>query len=143
MKRSNSPPSRSATSRAISSSVGRQPSSIEVAVLLDQNLGDDFARVRPLVDELVENASVGVLRSHAEPQHLDTRACDLLDDAWVVIEPPAAKDVQVAELARQHDRFVVVLAGQDGQQEPVVRICAAEMADAVEIGQPLAVAGVA
>ena len=71
-------------------------------VLLDEQRADDLARVRPLVQELIEHAGVAVLAGEAGAEHLEAHARRGLDDRWVVAEPPPAVDVQVAKLAREH-----------------------------------------
>src|SRR5437016_3857914 len=56
------------------------------------------ARIAPLIDQLLENARVRMLRDKTGAQHFQTFARNLFDDRWVVQEPPAAKRKQIAEL---------------------------------------------
>src|SRR5678815_5919900 len=92
----------------------------EVFVFVGEHLREDRARVLPLVDELVEHAAVAVLRSHTQADQFEAHPRNLLDDRWVIEEPPAAEDVQVAKFARGDAKLVLVLPCEHGAEEFVV-----------------------
>eukprot|EP00629_Pelagomonadales_sp_RCC1024_P019280 CAMPEP_0119281980 /NCGR_PEP_ID=MMETSP1329-20130426/25864_1 /TAXON_ID=114041 /ORGANISM="Genus nov. species nov., Strain RCC1024" /LENGTH=137 /DNA_ID=CAMNT_0007282619 /DNA_START=83 /DNA_END=492 /DNA_ORIENTATION=+ len=91
-------------------------------VLRRQDPGNRGPRVAPLVDELVEHAAVRVLRREGRAQHLQAHGRDVADDGRVVAVPPAAVEVDVRELLRQHAGLVLVDAAEEGAQHLEARV---------------------
>ncbi len=121
---------------------GRLPASLgEVFVFFHQDAADDFAGMTPFIYELVQNAGVGVLRREAQAEHLDAHAGELVDDRWIVVEPPAAEDVQVAEFAGEHGQFELVFARENGDGEFVFGKLRTQRRQRLQIAQAHAVAG--
>ena len=89
---------------------GDRPSAKQkLLVRVAERVRDLFARVFPLVNELLEHARVRVLRDEARAQHLESLARDLGNDRRIVQEPPATKRHQVVELPRRHTQLMLVL----------------------------------
>src|SRR5438477_6020151 len=82
----------------------------EVTIFLHQHVRNDPARVPPLIDQLVQNARVRMLRRDAQPDQLQPHPRHLLDDIRHISKPPAAEDMQVAEFARQHTKLMLIFA---------------------------------
>src|ERR1044072_1293967 len=79
-------------------------------VRISERVGDLFARVFPLVDQLLEHARIGVLRDETRAQQLQSLASDLRDDRRVIQKPPATKRHQIVKISRRHTQLVLVLA---------------------------------
>src|SRR5580658_2735906 len=75
----------------LKSILGKQPVSIR------QNGRQRAPRVPPLIDHLLENARVRMLRYKRGSQHLEPFPRHLLHNRRIVQKPPAAKWHQVAE----------------------------------------------
>jgi len=91
----------------------------ERAVGFSQNGGKGVARVAPLVDDLLENASVGMLRDEAGSEHFDPLPRNLFDNGRIVQEPPAPEGHEVIEFTGIHAQFVLILATKYTYQEAV------------------------
>src|SRR5438045_3620803 len=72
----------------------------EVVELVRHHLADHLLTMIPFVQKLIHHPCVAVLRRKASAQHFHPHPRDLLDDRWVVHEPPAAEEEQIWELAR-------------------------------------------
>src|SRR5262245_18919444 len=60
---------------------GRFPAGLQqLAVLFGEHTGDDRPGMVPLVDELFEDAGVGVLRRHAESEQIEAHPGHLFND---------------------------------------------------------------
>src|SRR5689334_18586151 len=73
--------------------VSRHYSSAQQQLLIHvaEHVRDLFARVFPLVDQLLQHARVRVLRDEARAQQLESLARDLRDDRRIVQKPPATE----------------------------------------------------
>src|SRR5437660_4202590 len=71
----------------------------DVIEFILQHLGDDLPAVIPLVNDLIENSRIGMLRDEARAQQFHSHTRDLFDQQRIVHEPPAAKKHHVAVLA--------------------------------------------
>src|SRR5688500_8502610 len=93
----------------------------------------------PFVDDLVDNASIGMLDRETQPQQLQTHPRDFVDQARNVHEPPAAKNVQVTEFARQHAEFMLVFPRKNCAEKFVLWIRSAKILERIEIAprQPI------
>ena len=100
-------------------------------VFVDEDGCDDADGVRPFVEQLVQDAGVGVLGYKAGAEEFEAFGCYFPDDAGVVQEPPAAKGVYVGEFATRDAEFVLVLAREEGDEEVDVGPVAC---DAFEVG---------
>src|SRR5688500_4793680 len=67
----------------------------EFVVFLHEDAANDSTRVAPLVNDLVEHASVGMLRGEAQPKQFEAHARDFFDEQADVREPPATEDMQI------------------------------------------------
>jgi len=52
-----------------------------------RTVGDDAARVAPLVQELLQHPAVAVLGRESRAQHLVAHRSDFANDRWVVAVP--------------------------------------------------------
>jgi len=97
--------------------------------------------MRPLVNDLFQDPGVGMLRGEAQAEQFQAHAGDLLDQARVVQEPPAAKEMEIAEFAGQHTQLVLVLPGQNRDRELVVRKGGAQVLQSLQFAPPHSIAG--
>src|SRR5262249_33585510 len=102
---------------------------------------DDPPRVGPFVDDLLQNARVGMLRNEAGAQHLNALARNFLDDGSVVHEPPAPEGQQVAELSRKYAEFVLIFAAQHADEKTVGGKITAEVLDGPHVRASDSVSG--
>lgn len=114
----------------------------EVAVFVCKDLGKNAAAVVPFVNQLIEDSGIGMLGNEAGSEQFDAHALDLLDEAGIVEEPPAAEDHQVAEFPGGDAKFVLVFAGEHGDEEFVFGELAAEVDDGEDIGLAGHVSGI-
>ena len=105
-----------------------------------KNGGKSGARIPPLIDDLFEDARVGMLGDEAGSEQLDAFASDLFDDGWIVQEPPAPEGHQVIELSRIHAQLVLILAAQHADQEAVVRVTGTKVLQGTQVGLAGAIA---
>src|SRR5690606_5148098 len=96
---------------------------VQLLVFFGENARDNFARVPPFIKDLVENAGIGMLSGEAEAQQLDAHTGDFIDQAGNIRKPPAAKDMQIPELAGENAEFVLIFPRKDGAKEFVLRVC--------------------
>ena len=87
----------------------------------------------PFVNELIENACVGMLRSEAEAEQLDAHASDFVRQVRNIVEPPAAEDVEVAEFSSEDAKLVLIFAGKNSDEEFVLGEFGAEGLDELKI----------
>ena len=73
--------------------------------------------MRPFVEQLVQDAGVGVLGYKAGAEEFEAFGCYFPDDAGVVQEPPAAKGVYVGKFSARDAEFVLVFAREEGDEE--------------------------
>lgn len=116
---------------------------LDELVLGGEDIGDQAFAVGPLVEELVEDAGVGVLGDEGGAEELEAFGGHLGDDRGVVEEPPAAEEFEVAELAGGDAQLVLGLAAEHGDEESVVGEGGAEAGDGGGVGFAEHVAGVA
>jgi len=89
--------------------------------------------VAPLVNELVEHPAIAVLRGHTQADEFEPHPRHFLDDQGVVQEPPAAKDVEIAELPRRDAQLMLVFPGKHRAEEFVVGKFRAKIFDRSDI----------
>ena len=107
---------------------------------IGEDRGHGAAGVAPLVNDLFEDAGVGVLGDEGGAQHFYAFPGDLFDDGRVIEEPPAAEGHELCELAGVDAEFVLVFAAEQTDEEPVIREFEAESFDGAEIGFAYAIA---
>ena len=66
--------------------------------------------MRPFINQLLQDARVGMLRDEACAQHFQALGGDLGDDRRIVEKPPAAERYQIAKLSRSDTKLVLVFA---------------------------------
>ena len=75
----------------------------------------------PLVDQLIKNPRIGMLRDKAGAEKFEAHPLHFVDDRGIVEEPPAAEDHQVAELSGGNAQLMLVFAREHGDEELVGR----------------------
>ena len=110
------------------------------AIVLRENRRECSARIAPFVDDLLENAGVGMLRDETRPEHFDSLTSDLFDDRWIVHEPPAAERHEVAEFSSQDAKLMLIFAAENTDEKTVGRKIATEIFQAAQVRPANAVA---
>jgi hypothetical protein len=87
--------------------------SVKQLIGVRKDRSEGAAGVLPLVDDLFQDARVGMLRNKAGSQEFDTLSGDFFDDGGIVQEPPAAERHEVIEFARVDGEFVLIFAAED------------------------------
>ena len=95
----------------------------------------------PFINDLIEDARVGVLGRKAQAEQFDPQPGDLLDQVRHIGEPPAAENVQITKLARQHAQLVLVFARQRRDHELILWKTGAQILHHGQVAQARAVAG--
>src|SRR5579883_1445365 len=113
----------------------------EPLVKIGEDAAQNEARAAPFVNHLFENARIGMLRNEAHAQHFDALPRYLLNDRWIIEEPPAAEGHQVAELASVDAQLMLILAAKDADEEAVLGKIAAEAFDRDHVGFPHGITG--
>src|SRR5690348_14282693 len=103
---------------ALDFSLRRLPASLgQRGIGIDQHIGDHSPRMLPFVNDLIQYARIRMLRSKTQPEQFHSHPRDFLHQRRNIREPPAAEDVQVAEFARQHAKFVLIFSRQYRHRE--------------------------
>mmetsp|Transcript_37329 Transcript_37329/g.101054 ORF Transcript_37329/g.101054 Transcript_37329/m.101054 type:complete len:300 (+) Transcript_37329:165-1064(+) len=84
-----------------------------------------------------------MLSGEGKAEHLEAHGGDLLDDRRVVAVPPAAVDVQVAELVGEHNGLVLVGFAQEGREELDLGIALEHTGEVGDVGRHHAIAALA
>src|SRR5512144_1986580 len=98
-------------------------------------------RVSPFVNNLFQNARVGMLRNKACAQHFQPFPRHLFHNRWIVQEPPAAEGKQVSKFPGDNAEFVLILPAQQADQETIFRKLESDILNGTQIGASDAVAG--
>ncbi len=97
------------------------------AIAFGEDGREGAAGVGPFVDDLLENAGIGMLRNKTGAEHFDSFARDLLDDGGIVHEPPATEREQVVKLARVNAELMLIFAAEDADKKTIVWKIAAKI----------------
>lgn len=89
------------------------------AIIFREDGRESSARVGPFVDDLLEDAGVGMLRDEAGAEHFDALARDFFNDRGVVHEPPAAEGHEVVEFSGEDAEFVLIFAAENASEKTV------------------------
>ena len=103
------------------------------AIVVRENGRESAARVRPFVDDLLEDAGVGMLGNEAGAQHFDAFAGDFFNDGRVVHEPPAAKGHEVVEFSSEDAKLVLIFAAENANEKTIRGKFAAKSFESDEI----------
>ena len=104
------------------------------AIRIGQNSDQSSAGVPPFINQLLEDAGVGMLGNETCPEHFDALTSNLFHNRRIVHEPPAAERHEVVELSGVHAQLVLVLAAQHADQKTIVRVVAANILQRTQVG---------
>ena len=113
----------------------------EILVAGGEDGREGAAGVAPFIDDLFEDAGVGVLRDEAGTEHFEAFAGHFFHDGRVVEEPPATEREQVGELAGVDAEFMLVFAAEEANEEAVFGEVEADSLDRAEVRFADAVTG--
>ena len=113
----------------------------EVLVAGGEDGREGAAGVAPFIDDLFEDAGVGVLRDEAGTEHFEAFAGHFLNDGRVIEEPPATEREQVGEFTGVDAEFVLVFATEEADEEAVFGEVEADAFDGAEVRFADSVAG--
>src|SRR4051812_33872063 len=75
-------------------------------------IGEDRSQsapgVPPLIDDLLQNASVRMLRDKGGSEHLDALPCDLRENRRLIQEPPAPKHQDVGKFTHVNAQLMLI-----------------------------------
>gem|GEM_PF-6467355 len=106
-----------------------------------EGFSDDFSAVFPFVDELFEDAGIGVLRDERVAEEFETEVGDFFDEAWIVHKPPTSENFEIGEFPGDNAEVLGVFAREGCDDKCDFGVIAAKGFEAVEVGGADAISG--